>query len=240
VRKLDNVTIPLAFFGGFLAFISPCCLPLYPSFISYITGISVNQLKNDKSTAFRKQVLSHSIAFAVGLSIIYYVLGFSVSRIGFLFLEYKNLIRMLGGIFLMFMGCFLTGIFSPKFMMKEYKFKQSKRNPSIINSVIVGIVFAAGWTPCIGPIFASIMYANVTYPAQTFVNVTAYSLGFCVPFIVLGFFVRKARIFLKYSSAFMRCGGVLLIVIGLMLYFNKMVWFNIWSSQLKFFIEGLF
>ncbi|WMT20857.1 cytochrome c biogenesis CcdA family protein [Parageobacillus toebii] len=237
---MENVTVPLAFLGGFLAFISPCCLPLYPSFISYITGISVNQLKQNKSSEFKKQVLLHSISFSVGLSIIYYFLGFSFSSIGSLFLEFKDLVRMLGGIFLVLMGLFLTGIFVPKFMMKEFRLGYKKKNISILNSFLVGIVFAAGWTPCIGPIFASIIYANIVNPTQTFINITAYSLGFCIPFVILGFFIGKVKIFLKYSSLLMKIGGILLIIIGLMVYFDKMTYLNIWTARFQYFLQHLF
>jgi cytochrome c-type biogenesis protein len=237
---LENVTILLALTGGFLAFISPCCLPLYPSFISYITGVSIGELKGDNGKGFQKTVLLHSISFSIGFSIIYYVLGFSFSKIGTAFMEYQDLIRMLGGVFLVFMGLFLTGLFVPKFMLREFRFHHNKKSATLWNSLLVGIFFAAGWTPCVGPIFGSIMYANVMNPAQTFINITAYSLGFCIPFIIMGLFIVKVKIFLKYSSLLMKIGGYVMIIIGLMLYFDKMVYFAIWGSNVQYYLEGLF
>ncbi|MGX1724336.1 cytochrome c biogenesis CcdA family protein, partial [Bacillus haynesii] len=97
----------LAFGGGFLSFISPCCLPLYPSFISYITGISVSELKNRNAKHIKQLVMIHAAAFLAGFSVIFYILGFSASSFGLLFLQYHNLIRMLGGIFVVVMGLFL-------------------------------------------------------------------------------------------------------------------------------------
>ncbi|MEB6551137.1 cytochrome c biogenesis protein CcdA [Heyndrickxia sporothermodurans] len=237
---MENVTILLAFAGGFLAFISPCCLPLYPSFISYISGISVNQLKNQEDKYFKKIVFVHSVFFSLGFSIIYYILGFSLSGIGKLFIHYQHLIRMFGGIFLIVMGLFMVGLFQPKFMLKEMKFQYRKKNVSFLNSLFVGLFFAAGWTPCIGPIFSSIMYANVVNPTQTFFNVTAYSLGFCIPFIIMAFFISKTKVILKYSALLMKIGGAIIIVLGIMLYFDWMNYFNIWFSEIKYFIYDLF
>lgn len=116
----------LAFGGGFLSFISPCCLPLYPSFISYITGISVSELKNRNAKRIKQLVMIHAAAFLAGFSVIFYILGFSASSFGLLFLQYHNLIRMLGGIFVVVMGLFLLGVFRPAFMMKERRFSFRK------------------------------------------------------------------------------------------------------------------
>ncbi|GIN87915.1 cytochrome C biogenesis protein CcdA [Heyndrickxia sporothermodurans] len=239
---MENVTILLAFSGGLLAFISPCCLPLYPSFISYITGMSVNELKEKNHPAARKTILYHSIFFSIGFSLIYYVLGFSASTLGGFFKENQGLIRMLGGIFLVIMGLFLIGIIQPKFMLKEFRFKQKKRKGKYFNSFIVGLVFAAGWTPCIGPIFGTIMYANVINPAplQTFLNVTAYSLGFCLPFVIMAFFIGKTRGILKYSAALMKIGGIIMVLLGILLYFDKMFYINMIVQELYYRLLDLF
>lgn len=174
----------LAFGGGFLSFISPCCLPLYPSFISYITGISVGDLKNRHAKHIKQSVMIHAAAFLAGFSVIFYILGFSASSVGLLFLQYHNLIRMLGGIFFVVMGLFLLGVFRPAFMMKERRFSIRKGKIGLLNSMLVGMIFAAGWTPCIGPIFGTIAYANFQNPdfGSAFMMITAYSLGFAIPF----------------------------------------------------------
>ncbi|WP_084243632.1 cytochrome c biogenesis CcdA family protein [Planomicrobium okeanokoites] len=237
---MENITIWVALAGGFLAFISPCCLPLYPSFVSYITGVSVNELKENKQAAFRKKVLIHSIFFSLGFSVIYYVLGFSLSTIAGLFTQNETLIQMLGGIFLVFMGLFLMGIIKPEFMFKEKRIKHEKKPASYLNSFVVGFVFSAGWTPCIGPIFGAIItYGSLVNPAHTLAVVTAYSLGFCVPFIIMAFFIGKTRFIMKYSSALMKFGGAIIVVIGAMIYFDKMYYLNIWTADLQYFIESL-
>lgn len=237
---MENITIFVALAGGFLAFISPCCLPLYPSFVSYITGVSINELKENKESAFRKKVLMHSIFFSLGFSVIYYVLGFSLSAIGGLFIKYETLIQMLGGIFLVLMGLFLMGIIKPEFMFKEKRLNHKKRPASYLNSFVVGFIFSAGWTPCIGPIFGAIItYGSLVNPAQTIAVVTAYSLGFCIPFIIMAFFIGKTRFILKYSSALMKFGGAIIVALGVMIYFDQMHYLNIWTADLQYFIESL-
>lgn len=236
---MENVTLLIALAGGFLAFISPCCLPLYPSFISYITGVSVNELKENKQASFKKKVLIHSIFFSLGFSVIYYILGFSLSTIGGLFTTNQQLIQMLGGIFLVFMGLFLMGIIKPEFMFKEKRLNYKKKSATYLNSFVVGFIFSAGWTPCIGPIFGAIItYGSLVNPAQTIAVVTAYSLGFCVPFIIMAFFIGKTKFILKYSAGLMKFGGAIIVLLGIMIYFDKMYYLNIWTADLQYFIES--
>ena len=238
---MENISIWFAFVGGLLAFFSPCCLPLYPSFISYISGVAVGEIKNQQgSIRIRKTVLLHSIYFSIGFTIIYFAIGFSASFVGKVFTQYNDLIRMLGGIFLVTMGLFLLEIFQPTFLMKEHRLHPAKRKIGFINSVFVGMVFGAGWTPCIGPIFGAIIYSNIMYPTQTIFNITAYSLGFCIPFVIMAFFISKTKMILKYSSLFMKIGGILMIIIGLIVFFDKMTYINIWASALQTFFENLF
>ena len=238
---MENITLLIALAGGFLAFISPCCLPLYPSFISYITGVSVNELKENKQVSFRKKVLVHSVFFSLGFSVIYYILGFSLSTIGGLFTTNQKLIQMFGGIFLVFMGLFLMGIIKPEFMFKEKRLSHKKKSATYLNSFVVGFIFSAGWTPCIGPIFGAIItYGSLVNPAQTIAVVTAYSLGFCVPFIIMAFFIGKTKFVLKYSAGLMKFGGGIIVLLGIMIYFDKMYYLNIWTADLQYFVESFF
>ncbi|MBM7714610.1 cytochrome c biogenesis protein CcdA [Bacillus thermophilus] len=132
------------------------------------------------------------------------------------------------------------GLFKPEFMFKEVRLHYQKKSATYLGSFIVGFVFAAGWTPCIGPIFAAIIYASVLNPGQTFANITAYSLGFCIPFILMALFISKTKFILKYSSALMKFGGFIIVILGLMVYFYKMIYLNIWAPTLQYFFESLF
>lgn len=221
---MENVTVWLAFGAGLLSFLSPCSLPLYPSYLSYITGITVSDLKQLNSIKSKRPVLAHSSFFLIGFSIVYYALGFSTSWIGHLLIAYNDLIRMIGGVFLIAIGLFLIGIFQPKFLMQEKRFSWNRRSINYFSSLLIGVIFSAGWTPCIGPIFSSIIYANMLNPnpLKTFLNVTAYSLGFALPFLLMSFFLGQTKWILRYSNLFMKVGGALLVIIGVLLYFNKM------------------
>lgn len=237
---MENVTFIIAFSAGILAFLSPCCLPLYPSFVSYITGMSLSELKGEKTTTHKRKILVHSIFFSIGFSIIYYILGFSFSRVGHFFNNNQDLIRMLGGIFIVLMGLFMLEVFQPKFMLKDTRVQQKRRNVGYLNSLLIGLGFAAGWTPCIGPIFGVIMASSALNPSQAFINITGYSLGFCLPFIILAFFIGKTKFIVKHSQKLMKIGGVVMIILGILLYFNKMTYFTIWFSELQFRLYNLF
>ncbi|WP_018923933.1 cytochrome c biogenesis CcdA family protein [Salsuginibacillus kocurii] len=229
---MTEVTILLAFGAGMLAFLSPCTLPLYPSFISYITGVSVNELKTNKS--LWPVTLKHSILFCLGFSVIYYILGFSAGAIGNIFYSYQGLIQQLGGIFLILVGLFLTGIIKPSLLMSSKKLNYTPKKTGAFNTLLIGLIFGAGWTPCIGPIFGAIMMQSAAQPEQTFINVTSYSVGFALPFIAMGFALGKVSVITKYSGLLMKIGGVFIIIIGFMVFFDLMYYLNIWSNQLPF------
>lgn len=226
---MGEITLWLAFTGGILSFFSPCCLPLYPTFISYITGISVTDLKRS-NLKIRSVALIHSVSFVLGFSLVFYLMGFSASYFGKVFVQYNDLIRMLGAVFIITMGLFMIGIFTPKFLLKEKRLPFVKNSGNVFNSFVVGLIFAAGWTPCIGPIFGAILYANILYPGETFLNITAFSLGFGIPFIIMALFITKIKFITKYSAKLMKFGGVLMIIIGVILYFDKMFYLNIWGN----------
>ncbi|MDN7240685.1 cytochrome c biogenesis CcdA family protein [Planococcus sp. N028] len=202
--------------------------------------MSVNELKENKQVSFRKKVLLHSLFFSLRYSVIYYILGFSLSAISGLFTTSQKLIQMLGGIFLVFMGLFLMGIIKPEFMFKEKRFTHEKKASSYFNSFVVGFIFSAGWTPCIGPIIGAIIaYGSLVNPAHTVAVVTAYSLGFCIPFIIMAFFIGKTKFILKYSAGLMKFGGAIIVLLGIMIYFDKMYYLNIWTADLQYMIESL-
>lgn len=218
-----DVTLWLAFGAGVLSFISPCCLPLYPSYISYITGISVSQLTGDnKSTKIKKLTMIHTLFFILGFSIIFYMLGLSASWIGQLFTGNQRLISMIGGILVIAMGLFVMGVIKPKFMMMEKKLSFNRKSSGYLGSTLIGLGFAAGWTPCIGPILAAVLALSATNPAQGLAYITAYTLGFAIPFFVMAFFIGRTRWILKYSSKIMKAGGAVMVLSGILLYTGHM------------------
>lgn len=234
-----DVTLWVAFAAGLASFISPCCLPLYPSYLSYISGISVSQLKSGKTKEVRLRTLSHTFFFILGFSVVYYAFGAGAGIVAEIFRSYQDLIAKLSAVLLILVGLFLLGIFQPQFLMRDMKLKVSAKPATYAGSFVIGIGFAAGWSPCIGPIFSAIIALAATEPGVWFELTTAYTLGFAVPFFVMAFFVGSTKWILRYSNAIMKVGGAFLIVFGILLYTGQMlritVWFNsITPDWLKF------
>ena len=145
---MADVSIWLAFGAGVLSFISPCCLPLYPSYISYITGVSISQLQDaNQPRQLKRATMFHTSFFILGFSIIFFALGFSASWVGSFFSEYRDLIRMLGGVLIAVMGLFMLGLIKPGFMMKEKRLEVGRKRWGYLGSSVIGMAFAAGWTP---------------------------------------------------------------------------------------------
>jgi cytochrome c-type biogenesis protein len=225
---MTDLNIWLAFGAGLLSFISPCCLPLYPAFLSYITGISVQELKEEQAM-LKKRALLHTAFFLLGFSIIFIVLGLSTTIIGEIFVEYQSFLRQIGAIVIVFFGLVVMGFISPTFLMKDKKMKFQSRPTGYLGSILIGIGFAAGWTPCMGPILAGVIALGVSNPAASLTYMIAYVLGFAVPFFVLSFFLDKLKPIKKFNRQFMKIGGSLMVIMGVLLYFN-------WMTQLTSFL----
>src|SRR6185437_10710079 len=182
-----DINLLLALGAGFLSFISPCCLPLYPAFLSYITGMSVSELKNEKAM-FRRRSMLHTLFFLLGFSVIFIALGFSVSFVGSFFQEYQALIRQIGAILIVLFGLMIVGILSPDFLMKDRRFEFKNRPVGYLGTSLIGMAFAAGWTPCTGPILLVVINLAATNPGSGVIYMIAYTLGFAIPFFILSFF----------------------------------------------------
>jgi cytochrome c-type biogenesis protein len=218
---MSDINIFLAFGAGFLSFISPCCLPLYPAFLSYITGMSVNELKTDNAMLQRRSLL-HTLFFLVGFSAIFIAIGFGTSLIGNFFLDYKDLIRQLGAIFIVIFGLVVIGVFTPETLMKDRRFEFKNRPAGFFGSVLIGMAFAAGWTPCTGPILASVLALAASNPGSGVIYMTAYVLGFAIPFFILSFFIGRMQWIRKNSGKIVKVGGYVMIAVGIMLFFDWM------------------
>ncbi|OIK11000.1 cytochrome C biogenesis protein CcdA [Bacillus sp. MUM 116] len=218
---MSDVNIFLALGAGFLSFISPCCLPLYPAFLSYITGMSVGELRSENAM-LQKRSLLHTLFFLIGFSCIFIAIGFGTSFVGGFFREYKDLIRQLGGIFIIFFGLMIVGILSPDFLMKDRKYEFKNRPSGYIGSILIGMAFAAGWTPCTGPILSSVILLAASNPGSGVLYMTAYSLGFAIPFFILSFFVGRMKWIKRHSQKIVKIGGYIMIVMGIILFFDWM------------------
>ncbi|RBW70185.1 cytochrome c biogenesis protein CcdA [Bacillus taeanensis] len=229
---MGDLNLFLAFGAGVLSFISPCCLPLYPAFLSYITGVSVDELKENNGILKRRAML-HTMFFLLGFSIIFIVLGFSTSLIGSFFIRYSGLIRQIGAILIVVFGLVVIGVFQPRFFMKDHKITFKNRPSGYVGSSLIGMGFAAGWTPCTGPILAAVIALGISNPSAGLFYMIAYILGFSVPFFLMAFFIGKMNWIKKYNRKIIKIGGYLMIFMGVFLYFG-------WMTRLTSFLSSRF
>ncbi|WP_027093788.1 cytochrome c biogenesis CcdA family protein [Cohnella thermotolerans] len=229
---MNELNVGIAFAGGLASFISPCCLPLYPSYLSYITGISVAQLKTDTSRDVRVKTMAHTFFFILGFSFVFFTLSYTANAFASTFREYQDPIRQISAVLIILMGLFLLGVFQPQLLMKERKMNMNWRPAGYLGSFIFGVGFSAGWSPCVGPILSSILALAASHPGTWAQLTAAYSLGFGVPFFVLAFFIGTTRWILKYSGTLMKIGGALMILMGVLLFTDRMTYITIWLNRI--------
>lgn len=226
---MTDISILLSLGAGLLTFLSPCVFPLYPVFLSYITGMSVSEIQRGEIRGQHKAIF-HTLFFLLGFSIIYLILGFgssnSESVLENLYFQYGELIRHIGGILMVTFGLITIGFLQPKFLMKEHKLHIQNKPTGYLGSVIIGLAFAAGWTPCTGPILGATLTLVGNNPSQGLWYMAAYILGFSIPFLLMAFFITKFTWLRKYSDKVMKVGGGIMIVAGVILFFDKFSLFN--------------
>src|SRR5690625_1248720 len=217
----------LAIGAGALSFLSPCVLPIFPAYMSYITGISVKELQGSKSAKVRKEILSHSLFFLIAVSLVFISLGASASFFGkwvqdLLIGDSGLLIQRIAGILIIFMGLFVAGWINIPALMKERRFQHSKKRANYLGTFLIGLGFAAGWTPCIGPIFGSILLLAASNPGQGVIYTVMYVIGFALPFVTLTFFIGSTKWIVQKSGIIMKVGGVIMIIMGVILFTGQL------------------
>jgi len=217
----------LALGAGALSFLSPCVLPIFPAYLSYITGISVKELQGERTGKIRKTLLSHSFFFLLGVSLVFISLGVGASFLGQWIQQLLSgdsglLIQRFAGIFIIVMGLFVAGWLNINFLMKEKRMQYKKSNISFLGTFFVGTGFAAGWTPCIGPIFGSILLLAASNPGQGIFYTIMYVIGFIIPFLLLTFFLGSTKWIVQKSQVIMKIGGIVMIVMGIVLFTGQM------------------
>ena len=225
---MKDVSFPLAFFAGILSFLSPCVLPLVPSYVSFITGISFEELTADiDRNRIRRVTMIGSCFFILGFSTVFIALGASSSVVGSLLFTYQEWIRVGGGILIILFGLFVAGFLKIDFLTRDKKIHLSGKPVGYVGTFLVGMTFAAGWTPCIGPILGTILLFASTKGSALygFKLLATYSLGLAVPFFVsslaMNSFLSHSRKFLRHMRVVMAISGLLLIVFGMMLLTNR-------------------
>jgi cytochrome c-type biogenesis protein len=220
------VGMMIAIGAGAMSFLSPCVLPIFPAYMSYITGVSVKDLQGNQTTKIRGKLLSHSAFFLLGVSLVFVGLGAGASFLGqwvqnLLIGDTGLLIQRIAGIFIIVMGLFVGGWINIPALMRERRM-QVKKPAGFLGTFFVGLGFAAGWTPCIGPIFGSILLLAASNPSQGVFYTLFYVVGFALPFIILTFFLGSTKWIVRHSGIIMKVGGILMIIMGLVLFFGLM------------------
>lgn len=226
-----SVGITIAFGAGLLSFLSPCVLPLIPSYITFITGVGLDDLSRARRTA-----LVHGLLFILGFTLIFLALGAGATVLGRVLLQHRDWISRIGGVVIIVFGLYLLGVLNIGAFSRERRLQLADKPVGYLGTVLVGIAFGAGWTPCLGPILASILIYTSSQAdfAKGMALLTSYSLGLAVPFLLsalaverfMTFFQRMRRQIIWAS----RIAGVLMIAVGLLLVTN---YFTILSSYLQ-------
>lgn len=233
----SNITVWLALWAGVLSFFSPCTLPLFPVYLSYITGLSVHELRDQQTPQIKAKVMGHSIFFLIGVSSVFLALGVGASFVG----EWLGgllrgntglLIQRLSGILIVLIGLFLIGFLKMDWLMKERRFQFARKPAGYLGTILVGMGFAAGWTPCIGPIFAAILILAANDPSQGLGYTLFYIIGFSVPFLLLSLYISTAKWIVTYSERIMKIGGAIMILVGVLLYTGQIARISSWVFNL--------
>ena len=236
---MRNISMLVAFSAGIFSFLSPCVLPLFPSYLSFITGMSLDQLQDPTGPgAERWKVMAHSMAFIVGFSMVFIGMGASFSALGQLLIEQRDLIRQVGGALIILFGLYIVGVL-PLHWLGRYRQLQLRSKPAgYLGSWLVGVTFAIGWTPCVGPILGSILsLAGTAETVSTGVALLgAYSAGLALPFflssLALGGFLVAFRRFRPWIPVVERVAGVLLVVVGVLVATNYFIVLNSYAISL--------
>jgi cytochrome c-type biogenesis protein len=228
-----SVSFVVAFTAGLLSFLSPCVLPLIPSYVGFLTGLSVEELQAKRGTA-----LLHALWFVAGFSAVFMALGATASVLGGFMLRYHVWIGRIGGVLVLLFGLYLLGVLRPAFLMQERRIQLARKPLGYAGSAVVGLAFGAAWTPCIGPILGAILTlaAEAASIAQGTALLAVYALGLAVPFVLtavaLDRFLVWFQKFRPYIVWVERIAGVMLVLLGVLLITDRF-------SLLAGYLQGL-
>jgi len=219
-----EVTLPLAFLAGLASFLSPCVFSLVPAYVGYLSGraVAVNPLNINNN---RLETLTHGLAFVLGFSVVFILLGVAASALGGLLYNLRDWLAKIGGVVVILFGLHMTGILRIKFLEYDLRPQNSQdQQRSYVSSAILGVFFSAGWSPCVGPVLGAILTlaARGGNIAQGIQLLTSYSAGLAIPFLIaalgVGWVTNILRRYQKVLHYIEVAMGVVLIIVGLMLF----------------------
>jgi len=229
----SGVSFAVAFAAGLLSFLSPCVLPLIPSYVGFLTGLTVEEMQRRRGAA-----LLHAAWFVAGFSFIFMALGASASALGNLLLHYQVWLGRVGGVLVLLFGLYLLGVLRPAFLMRERRIEFASKPIGYVGSALVGMTFGAAWTPCIGPILGGILTLAAARGSvwQGTILLGVYALGLAVPFLITAFaldrFLAWFQRFRPYIVWVDRVAGALLVLLGILLVTDRFTLLASWLQGL--------
>ena len=218
-----SVSFAMAFVAGLVSFLSPCVLPLAPSYVTFVTGMSLDELAGGDRRGARRQAALHAALFILGFSLVFMALGATATFFGAALRRVLPALQQAGGVVIVLFGLYLLGVLRPAFLARERRVRISRKPTGRVGSVLVGVAFGAGWTPCIGPVLASILlYAGMQATmTEGMLLLGVYALGLGIPFfaaaLAVNWFLAGARLLRRRLVVIERTAGVLLVVVGVLL-----------------------
>ena len=216
----QEIPLTIAFLAGVFSFLSPCVLPIVPGFISYIVGKSFNDLQNS-SKKDNLKLLPLIILFIIGFSIVFIIMGASIDYLSDFFYDLKKEMNIFSGILIIFLGLFFLGILKVPFLDLERKLNFDKLQNLSFFPLLVGMAFAFGWSPCIGPILGSVLAIAINDSVNGTLLLTIYSIGLGLPFLIVGLMMGKLIILSKnlarFSRHFQILTGLILLITGILI-----------------------
>jgi len=241
---LSVLSIPLAFVAGLASFLSPCVLPLVPAYVGYLGGRTAFGEKAEKQTQWG--TFTHGLAFVLGFSVVFVILGVAFSALGGLLASATDLIEKVGGIVVIIFGIHMTGIWKIPFLQYDTR-KQTgpKENLSYLSSFLMGVFFSAGWSPCVGPVLGAILTFSASGGSVVLgaTLLASYSAGLSIPFLIaalgVGWVTAALRKYGKALHYLEIAMGVLLIVVGVLLFLGAFETITIYLQRFGNLIEGI-
>ena len=230
MNQLSDVTYWTAFIAGLLSFFSPCVLPLVPAYLANLAGESAIDIGGSRRVW---PTLLHSVAFVLGFSILFILMGASAGLIGASIIAYSDILRLVSGMFVIIFGVFLIAAYKIPWLNYEKRLHmKGARNPGYIRSLMIGAAFAVGWTPCIGPILGSILFI-ASYTGETIKGaalLAVYSMGMGIPFLLIGlawsYIVPFWSGITRHLGLISILSGILLIIVGILMLTNQLTWLS--------------
>ena len=229
LESLPHTSLMAAFLAGLLSFISPCVLPLVPSYLMYITGLSLDQLSDSTERhRLRKTIVVNALVFITGFSLVFIGFGASASLLGQFLTDHQRLIQKVGGILIILFGLYLMGILNFRFLMTERRIHLQNRPAGYVGSLLIGATFAAGWTPCVGPVLGTmLLYASTTETlTDGVVLLVFYSAGLGLPFFGAAMGMDRFLVSFKrvrgYLGVVSGLSGVFLVLFGFLVYHDSL------------------